>query len=152
MNSPTSGAPAPLPNAAEQATGCDQTTPEALAPPVILIVDDDLPMRILLDRYVTLFGYRALLAPDGENALLIARQNPQIRLVMLDVVMSGLCGQKLAEELTVLLPEVPILFCSGHPAPALARLGIEIQSAQFMQKPCRPLELKQRLGEMLAGR
>ncbi len=44
-----------------------------------------------------------------------------------------------------------ILFCSGHPETGLARMGIDIEGAQFMQKPCRPLQLKQRLSEMLAG-
>jgi len=118
----------------------------------ILIVDDDAPMRLLLERYLDLLSYEAVLAADGEEALRIAGENPHIALVMLDVVMSGISGKELAERLMILLPNAPILFCSGHPAPALARLGINLESGQFMQKPCRPLELKQRLSEMLAAR
>ncbi len=120
--------------------------------PTILIVDDDLPMRMLLDRCVTLFGYRSLLAADGEEALRLARENPEIGVIMLDVTMPGISGQQLAEQLALLLPNAPILFCSGHPATELARQGIDIEGAQFLQKPCRPPELKQRLIEMLAAR
>lgn len=121
-------------------------------PATILIADDDPPMRMLLERYVTMFGYRALLAADGEEALCVAREHPETALIMLDVVMPGLSGQRLAEDLTTLLPNAPILFCSGHPAQALMRMGLEMEGAQFMQKPCRPLELKGRLSEMLAAR
>ncbi len=120
--------------------------------PTILIVDDDLPMRMLLERYVALFGYRSLLAADGEEALRLARENLEIGVIMLDVIMSGISGKQLAEQLAILLPNAPILFCSGHPATALARQGIDIKGAQFLQKPCRPPELKQRLSEMLAAR
>jgi len=119
--------------------------------PTILIVDDDQAMRMLLERYVALFGYRSLLAADGEEAL-ASRENSEIGVIILDVIMSGISGQQLAEQLKILLPNAPILFCSGHPATALARQGIDIKGAQFLQKPCRPPELKQRLSEMLAAR
>ncbi len=121
-------------------------------PATILIVDDDPPMRMLLERYLTLFGYGALVAADGKEALRIAGENPEVGLIILDVVMSGISGQQLAEQLAILLPNALILFCSGHPETALARMGIDLAGAQFMQKPCRPLQLKQRLSEMLAAR
>ena len=118
----------------------------------ILIVDDDAALRMLFERCVIAFGYRALLAADGLAALRIAKEAPEIRLIMLDVVMPGFSGQKLAEQLRALLPDAAILFCSGHFARGLARLGIDLEGAHFMQKPCRPLELKERLAEMLALR
>ena len=118
----------------------------------ILVVDDDAALRMLLERHLTAFGYTPLLAIDGEDALNIARTIPGIRLVILDLVMPGISGKLLAEQLTVLLPDAQMLYCSGHPASALARLGLDIPGAQFMQKPCRPLELKQRLSDMLALR
>ncbi len=117
----------------------------------ILIVDDDGPMRVLLERYVTMFGYGALMAADGQEALRIAAENRQTDLIILDVVMSGISGQQLAEQLATLLPNAPILFCWGHPATELTRMGIDMEGAHFMQKPCRLLELKQRLSEMLPG-
>jgi DNA-binding response OmpR family regulator len=129
----------------------DQSAPPASRPATILVADDEAPIRILLDFYLTTIGYRVLLASDGESAVQIARENPEIRLAILDVVMSGLCGQKLAEELTVALPTVAVLFSSGHPAAAMSRYGIDLRSAQFLEKPCSPPELKRKLEEMLAS-
>ena len=118
----------------------------------ILMIDDDASMRMLFERYLTAFGYSPLFAEDGEEALGIARDTPGIALIILDLIMPGLSGQALARGLATLLPQAALLVCSGHPATALDRLGLRIPGAQFMQKPCRPLELKQRLSEMLAAR
>jgi YesN/AraC family two-component response regulator len=93
-----------------------------------------------------------LLATDGTAAMRIAQEEPEIRLIMLDVVMPGLSGQKLAEQLQALHPAATTLFCSGHFPPELLRLGIDLKGAHFLQKPCRPLELKERLAEIFASR
>ncbi|HEX7518149.1 MAG TPA: response regulator [Chthoniobacterales bacterium] len=130
----------------------DESAPPASEPATILVVDDDALIRTMLDYYLTTFGYRVLLASDGEKAVQIAREHPEIRLAILDVVMSGLCGQKLAEELTVALPGIAVLFSSGHPAAVMSRHGIDLRTAQFLEKPCLPPELKRKLEEMLATR
>jgi CheY-like chemotaxis protein len=117
----------------------------------ILVVDDDPSMRTILSLSLRLFGYVTLAAGEGEAALAIAREHPEIRLVILDVIMSGLSGKELAEQLKASLPKASILFCSGHPASALARYDIDVSSANFMQKPCRPPELQQKLQELLAS-
>ena len=117
---------------------------------IILMVDDDASLRMLFERYLTAFGYTPLFAADGEEALRIARETPDVRIIILDLIMPGLSGQELAHSLAELLPEAALLVCSGHPANALNRLGLNIEGAQFMQKPCRPLDLKMRLIDMLA--
>ena len=71
-------------------------------------------------------------------------------MVVLDVVMSGLSGKELAEQLKTSLPWASILFCSGHPASVLSRYDIDVTSANFLQKPCRPPELQQKIEELLA--
>ncbi len=118
--------------------------------PLILMVDDDATLRMLFERYLTAFGYTPLLAADGKEALRIAQETPGIRIVILDLMMPGLSARELTARLAALLPRATIVFCSGHPKNTLVRLGIEIRDAHFMQKPCRPLELKQRLSEILA--
>lgn len=129
-----------------------ESAPPATEPATILVVDDDALIRTMLGFYLTSFGYRVLLVGDGEKAVQIAREHPEIRLAILDVVMSGLCGQKLAKELTVALPAISVLFSSGHPAEAMSHHDIDIRFEHFLQKACPPPELKRKLEEMLATR
>jgi DNA-binding response OmpR family regulator len=119
-------------------------------PATILLVDDDFAMRTILSFSLLDFGYLVLCAANGEEALQIARDHSEIRLIMLDVVMPGLSGTELAEQMQIILPESPILFCSGHPASTMARYGIDLTSAHFLQKPCSPVELERRVAELLA--
>jgi CheY-like chemotaxis protein len=115
----------------------------------ILVVDDDPAMRTILDFSLKSFGYLVLIAGDGDEALEITCAHPEIRLIMLDVVMSGLSGKALAEQLKGNLPRSSILFCSGHPAAAMSRHDIDLRFEHFLQKPCRPPELKSKLEEIL---
>jgi DNA-binding NtrC family response regulator len=125
--------------------------PPALSPATILVIDDDPAMRTILSFSLMAFGYLVLVAANAEEALQVTRDHSEIRLVMLDVVMPGLSGNKLAEQLKVNLPESSILFCSGHPASAMSRYDIDLRSAHFLQKPCPPLELERKIEELLAG-
>lgn len=106
-------------------------------------------MRTIVSFSLAAFGYHVLTAQNSEEALQSTRDHPEIRLIILDVVMSGLSGKKLAEQLKASLPRSSILFCSGHPAAAMARYDIDLQVEHFLQKPCRPPELKRKLEEML---
>jgi CheY-like chemotaxis protein len=122
-----------------------------LPPATILLVDDDSAMRTILSFSLLDFGYLVLCAANGEEALQIARDHSEIRLIMLDVVMPGLSGNKLAEQLKLNLPDSSILFCSGYPASAMSRYDIDLKSAHFLQKPCSPLQLEGKIEELLGS-
>ena len=116
----------------------------------ILVVDDDPAMRMILTLSLKLFGYVTLSAENGESALAIAQEHPEIRVILLDVVMCGLSGRALADQLEASLPNSWILFCSGHPAATLSRYGIAADSINFLQKPCRPPDMQEKIEELLA--
>lgn len=118
---------------------------------VVLVVDDDAAMRTLLEIYLKSLGYQPLMARDGDEAVRLAQTNPDIRVMIMDVVMSGLSGQRLVDAVKTALPGLRILFCSGHSARAVANSGIDMTQGLFMQKPCRPLDLKHSLELLLAG-
>lgn len=124
-------------------------TPPAASQATILVVDDDPAMRTILSFSLKAFGYLVLAAGDGDEALEITRDHSEIRLIMLDVVMSGLSGKALAGQLKTSLPQSSILFCSGHPAATMSLHDIDLRVEHFLQKPCRPPELKRKLEEML---
>jgi DNA-binding NtrC family response regulator len=116
----------------------------------VLVIDDDPAMRMIVSLSLKLCGYTVLVAGNGEEALAAARNHTEIRVVVLDVVMSGLAGKELAEQLEKVLPGVGILFCSGHPASALARYGIEAGAANFLQKPCSAPDLQKKIEAIIA--
>jgi DNA-binding response OmpR family regulator len=120
-------------------------------PHTILVVDDDAAMRMILGITLTGFGYLALLAEDGERALQTARDHPEIRVILLDVVMRGLSGKELAGQLGIKLPNAAILFCSGHPPEMMKLHGLDPSSAHFIQKPCRAPELRQKIEDLMAS-
>jgi CheY-like chemotaxis protein len=115
----------------------------------ILIIDDDASMRLVFEMYLQSFGYTVLVASNGKEALEVAGNRSDINAVLVDVVMSGLSGRCLADELRALVPDSRILFCSGYPAETVASYGIDLTVANFLQKPCRPADLKQKLQELL---
>ena len=118
----------------------------------VLVIDDDLAMRMILSFSLTALGYLVLVAKSGEEALQITHGHPEVRLIVLDVVMAGLSGKKLAAELRTRLPKVSILFCSGHPATLMSHHDVDLQCEHFLQKPFGSPELKQKIEELLSTR
>jgi two-component system, cell cycle sensor histidine kinase and response regulator CckA len=118
----------------------------------ILVIDDDLALRMILSFSLTALGYLVLVAKNGEEALQITHGHPEVRLIVLDVVMTGLSGKKFAAQLRTRLPKVSILFCSGHPAAVMSHHDIDLQCEHFLQKPFGPPQLKQKLEELLSIR
>ena len=117
----------------------------------ILVIDDDSAMRMIVSLSLKLYGYRVLVAGGGEEALSVAHGHPEIRVIILDVVMSGLAGKELAAQLKISLPSAAILYCSGHPSSALTRYGVDASSGNFLQKPCRAPDLQQKIEELMAS-
>lgn len=117
----------------------------------VLVVEDDSAMRVLFEMCLSSFGYCVLVACDGDDALRLAAGSSDFRLIIMDVVMPGLSGQRLVDELRIAQPGVRILFCSGHPIKVLNNYGIDLAAGQFLQKPWRPLDLKRKMEELLAS-
>jgi CheY-like chemotaxis protein len=130
---------------------CSAVRPELQAQ-TILVVDDDAAIRMILGLTLKGFGYLTLVAEDGEQALQAARDHPEIRVILLDVVMRGLAGKELADQLQVNLPDAAVVFCSGHPPEMMKLHGLDVDSVHFMQKPCAPRELREKIEELLSAR
>lgn len=91
-------------------------TPEAgrlRARPRILVVEDERSIRLLLDRGLSSVGYEIHTAPGGREAL-AAFQAARFDLVITDVVMPGMTGWELVNELRALDIAVPIIVFSAY--------------------------------------
>jgi two-component system, cell cycle sensor histidine kinase and response regulator CckA len=114
-----------------------RTLPPASARPVsVLVVEDEDPLRRLVERILVREGYQVTLARHGADALHIASTMRQpIELVITDLVMPELGGRELAESLRATNPALPVLFISGYdPDPVTLDASAQAHTA-FLAKP-----------------
>ena len=102
----------------------------------ILLVEDEPSVRGFARRTPESRGYTVLEAADGSEALAIAGLHPgAIDLLVTDVIMPGLQGHQLAEQLSASRPGVPVLLVSGFPENAAVRGGASDRHVSFLPKP-----------------
>jgi two-component system cell cycle sensor histidine kinase/response regulator CckA len=102
----------------------------------ILVVEDEAKVRLATREILQLAGYRVLEAGSGEEAMRVSeRYAGPIHLLLSDVVMSGMSGPEVAQQLVGARPAMQVLYMSGYPAEAIVHRGLERLSRAFLQKP-----------------
>ena len=129
------------------------TVDKAIGRETILVVEDDPSVRGLVQEALRLSGYEVLDARHGIEALLTgAKHLGPIHLLLTDVAMPQMSGPEVAEKLTVVRPEIKVLYMSGYPDhPVFEQGGIKRDTA-FLQKPFTPNVLTQKVREVLDGK
>lgn len=116
----------------------------------ILLVEDEDAVRLLSRRALEGLGYTILEASNGREALAICQQHAcTIHLLLSDVVMPEIGGRKLAEQLTVLRPDMKVLYLSGYTSDAVVRHGVLHAEVAFLQKPFTVSSLANKVREVL---
>jgi DNA-binding NtrC family response regulator len=119
-------------------------------PETILLVDDEAPARGLVRRILQMQGYTVLEASGGTDALQICRQHEgPIQLLLTDVLMPGMNGHYLAEQVTDLRPDTRVLYMSGYADSTLITLTERKTQIAFIQKPFTPDALTRKVRDML---
>jgi PAS domain S-box-containing protein len=107
----------------------------------ILLVDDEALVRNLGRAILEGFGYRILLANDGQEAIEVYRRERQrIDLVILDLTMPRLSGRDALHQLLEINPNVRVVFASGYSAEHITEEDHE-HIYGFVSKPYRPEDL-----------
>ncbi|MBA3657423.1 MAG: PAS domain S-box protein [Gemmatimonadaceae bacterium] len=116
----------------------------------LLLVEDEAIVRTPLKRALERLGYTVLAASNGVEALAIARTTEQkIDMLVSDVVMPGMGGRELADNMRAMNPSLPVLFMSGHSDEAVASHGALATGAGFMAKPFAIQTMVRRIREVL---
>jgi CheY-like chemotaxis protein len=119
----------------------------------ILLVEDDSDIREITREILTRQGYTVLDAADADQALRLSKDHPgPVHLLLTDVVMPGIGGRKLAEQLSAARPEMRVLYVSGHTDDAIVRSGVLHGDMAFLRKPFTPLGLARKVREVLDTR
>lgn len=117
----------------------------------VLVVDDDPVIQKLLQVNFEMEGYSVITAGDGEEGLAKAQaEHPAA--VVLDVMMPKMDGLEVARRLKA-DPDtqgIPIILLSAKAQQADIQAGTATGAEEYLTKPFDPLELLQRVGELIA--
>jgi CheY-like chemotaxis protein len=119
----------------------------------VLVVEDQEEVRGLAAGVLRRYGYTVLEAADGPGALaLAAGHGGRIDVLLTDVVLPGINGRELAEQLAVVRPQVKVVFTSGYTQDVIAHRGVLDRDVSYIGKPYTPEGLAAKVREVLEGR
>jgi signal transduction histidine kinase/ActR/RegA family two-component response regulator len=116
----------------------------------VLLVEDEEAVRVLARKTLEGYGYRTLDAGHGEEALKRSKEyGKKIDLLLTDVVMPGMSGREVADRLSLLHPEIKVLYMTGYADSAIVHHGILEPGTALLLKPFTPDALAQKVREIL---
>jgi two-component system cell cycle sensor histidine kinase/response regulator CckA len=142
----------PVAGAEAGGTAIDTAAHAALArgKETILVIEDEANVRAMVRRILTSRSYEVLEACNGEEAIAIAADHAgMIDLVLSDVVIPGLSGPEIVQEVERHRGRIPALFMSGYTDHAVLRDRILSAGANFIQKPFAPALLAKKVRDVL---
>src|SRR5208282_4392442 len=102
----------------------------------ILLAEDEPALRRLTRNTLELSGYKVLEAKDGVEALEVSENHEgEIDLLLTDIVMHGMGGHALAQELTRRRPETRVVYMSGYTGQTAGSQGPIEPGSDFLSKP-----------------
>jgi PAS domain S-box-containing protein len=121
-------------------TGLDVADPQGDEPPpaegeTVMVVEDEEPVRTAAARILADHGYEVLTAGSGEEALSRLEQGARPDLILTDVVMEGMSGSELAEQVREAHPHLPVIYMTGYTEDVRLRHGVRRGEATLLEKP-----------------
>jgi nitrogen-specific signal transduction histidine kinase len=103
---------------------------------LVLLVEDEGGIREVARRILERRGYRVLAAADGHEAIGLAREHDgAIDLLITDVIMPGMLGKEVAEQILALRPDTQVLYMSGYAQPILGESDNLPKGMVLLEKP-----------------
>ena len=116
----------------------------------ILVVEDDDLILEMIQTLLENLNYTVLSAPSSEQALSLARAHTdRIHLLITDVVLPGMNGQNLAEQIKERIPGIQVLFMSGYTSNVIVHPGKPDQTLNFIQKPFSVADIAHKIRDIL---
>ena len=124
--------------------------PESRGDETILLVEDESNVRDLVLRMLESQGYHILEAENAGEALLICENfESRIHLLLSDIVMPVMNGDKLAVRLKTIRPDIKVLLMSGYPDKEANELTLGSRGIDFIAKPFNIEELAVKVRKVL---
>ena len=119
----------------------------------ILVVEDDRVSRLIIVNSVNKQGHVTIQASDGQRAWTILEDNPDIDLIITDMMMPYLNGQELLARIreSSQYSAAPVIVISGVIGPKAISKVLKEGAGAFLPKPISTLELQEYVGRFLSG-
>ena len=128
----------------------DTGSHDAPAEGVVLLVEDEAPVRAFASRALQLRGFTVLEAESAEDALeLLEDEGLDIDVFVTDVVMPGIDGPSWVQQALKKRPEVSVVFVSGYAEETFGDTQSRIPNSVFLPKPFSLTELTETVQRQL---
>ncbi|MDP8912692.1 MAG: response regulator, partial [Pseudomonadota bacterium] len=142
--------------AAEEPARCEKALEPLLpaaagAEETILVVEDEPGVRAMSVETLKELGYTVLEAENGPRAIETLERDGAVELLFTDVVMPGMTGRELAEEVKRRWPKVKVLYTTGYTRNAIVHGGRLDAGVSLLPKPYSAEELSRKVRAALDG-
>lgn len=117
----------------------------------ILVVEDDSAVRQVAVDALAELGYCVLPASTGDDALRILASGSGITLLLTDIMMPGMDGRRLADEMRRLQPDLPVLFMTGFMSGSASLDADPEPGMSLLHKPFTLAQLATRVRRAIDG-
>ncbi|MBV9995203.1 MAG: response regulator, partial [Caulobacteraceae bacterium] len=125
--------------------------PRARDHEIVLVVEDDDKVREVTCDTLRDLGYTVVHAASGDEAIKVMTEQPQVDLLLTDIVMPGMTGRVLADHILSHRPALKVLYMTGYTRNAVVHSGVLDSGVAFLQKPFSVEQLARKVREVLHG-
>lgn len=111
----------------------------------VMVVEDEYAIRSFISLNLKKESIEPIEAQSGEEALELFRDNPDIDIVLLDVMLGGIDGFEVLQKIRKMRPEVGIIMLTARTADQDKVMGLEFGADDYISKPFSPTELVARI-------
>lgn len=141
-----------MPGEVRSDQSAQRTAAAANVAQTILLVEDDHDVRAYVVETLRELHFRVLEAHDADSALgIVDRNDVRVDLLLTDVVLPGMNGRQLAEEIRLRQPGIRVLYMSGYSRDDIVHQGRLEPGVEMMQKPLTQEVLAEKVRVVLDG-
>jgi CheY-like chemotaxis protein len=117
---------------------------------IVLVVEDEEPVRHMTVDALRELGYSVVQASDGKEALQHLQLQPRIDVMFTDIVMPDMTGRELVDQARKSRPDLKVLYTTGYTRNAVVHNGVLDRDVAFLPKPFTLEQLAAKIRDVLA--
>jgi signal transduction histidine kinase/CheY-like chemotaxis protein len=117
---------------------------------IVLVVEDEEPVRHMTVDALRELGYTVVQASDGKEALQHLQLQPRVDVMFTDIVMPDMTGRELVDQARKSRPDLKVLYTTGYTRNAVVHNGVLDRDVAFLPKPFTLEQLAAKIHDVLA--